>query len=105
MAIRMLATKFQSMRRRTNPLGIAQLPRYSISMKQRIWLSFDLGIKGDYESLYKWLDARKARECGDSVAYFTFEYPEDLVTEITNSLYSNVNMNDTCGVSESLTVF
>jgi hypothetical protein len=63
------------MRRRTNPLGIAQLPRYPISMKQRIWLSFDLGIKGDYQSLYKWLDARKARECGDSVAYFTFEYP------------------------------
>ena len=63
-------------------------------MKQGIWLSFDLGVKGDYESLYKWLDARKARECGDSVAYINFEYKEDVVSEITNSLHTSVSMND-----------
>ncbi len=25
-------------------------------MKQVIWISYDLGVKGDYEGLYGWLD-------------------------------------------------
>ena len=37
-------------------------------MKKFIWLSYDLGIGGDYESLYSWLDNHEAKECGDSVA-------------------------------------
>jgi hypothetical protein len=89
-----LGIRLRTASRRTNPLGIGQLPRYPITMKKGIWLSFDLGIKGDYENLYKWLDARNARECGDSVAYFTFEYTEDLLTEITTSLLSSVKTND-----------
>jgi hypothetical protein len=36
----------------------------------RYWLSFDLGVRGDYEALYEWLDALDAKECGDSVATF-----------------------------------
>jgi len=36
----------------------------------RYWLSFDLGLRGNYEGLYAWLDGVKARECGDSVATF-----------------------------------
>jgi len=38
---------------------------------KRYWLSFDLGLRGDYEELYAWLDRHKARECGDNVATFT----------------------------------
>ena len=34
----------------------------------RIWLSFDLGVSGDYEGTYAWLDDKSARECGSSVA-------------------------------------
>ena len=37
----------------------------------RYWLSFDLGLKGNYDGLYGWLDNLKAKECGDSVATFT----------------------------------
>lgn len=27
-----------------------------------IWISYDLGVQGDYEGLYGWLDTHKARE-------------------------------------------
>ncbi len=36
----------------------------------RYWLSFELGLRGNYEALYEWLDGLTARECGDSVATF-----------------------------------
>lgn len=43
------------------------------SRSSGVWLYFDLGIDGDYDGLYLWLDARKARECGDNLAYFSFK--------------------------------
>ncbi len=36
----------------------------------RYWLSYDLGVNGEYEDLYAWLDRLGAKECGDSVATF-----------------------------------
>ncbi len=45
----------------------------------RYWLSYDLGFRGNYDELYKWLAKLDARECGDSVATFTTELsPEQL---------------------------
>ena len=55
-------------------------------MKAIIWLSYDLGVRGDYEGLYAWLDDRKAKECGDSVAYLEFEYKLDFLAELRRSL-------------------
>lgn len=43
-------------------------------MRKWIWLSYDLGVTGDYEALYQWLDGHGARECGDSVAAINYEY-------------------------------
>ena len=43
--------------------------------KQIVWLSFDLGLRGDYEGLYGWLDQHEAKECGDGVAFL--DYPHD----------------------------
>ena len=58
------------------------------------WLSYDLGLKGDYSSLYKWLDKQKAKECGDSIAVFKFTYStDDPREEIKNSLKENVEFN------------
>ena len=37
-------------------------------MKRIIWLFCDLDLRGDYKSLYAWLDEKEARECGDSLA-------------------------------------
>jgi hypothetical protein len=36
----------------------------------RYWISYDLGLRGNYDQLYAWLDLNNARECGDSVATF-----------------------------------
>ena len=58
-----------------------------------VWLVFDLGVKGDYEGLYSWLDAQAARECGDSVACFTYSYTDDLVTELRTHLESVITID------------
>ena len=55
-------------------------------MKSRIWIFFDLGIRGDYESLYQFLDARQAEECGDNVATLIYEWKKDLATELIKEL-------------------
>ena len=43
-------------------------------MKKIIYLSYDLGVNGDYPSLYQWLAGRKAKECGDSLCRFVYEF-------------------------------
>ena len=42
-------------------------------MERIYWLSYDLGVGGDYEKLYEWLDDHDARPCGQSVAFFTYK--------------------------------
>ena len=59
-------------------------------MKVRVWLSFDLGVQGDYEGLYRWLDGRKAVECGDSMTSFMAESDADLPGKIKESLEAQV---------------
>lgn len=44
--------------------------------KQFVVLTFDLGIDGDYENLYAWLDDREAKECGEGVAWCYYEHEE-----------------------------
>jgi len=51
-------------------------------MKQSIWISYDLGIKGDYPGLYRWLDSHKAKECGNIIAFLSYEYKSNLIKEI-----------------------
>ena len=40
------------------------------------WISYDLGLKGDYSGMYLFLDTVNAKECGDSVAFFNKNYGE-----------------------------
>lgn len=57
---------------------------------KKFWLSYDLGLKGDYKSLYIWLDKHKAKECGDSFAFFEFESSSsDPREEIRNDFKEN----------------
>ena len=42
--------------------------------EKTIYLSFDLGLRGDYNGLYAWLDKYKARECGSGLA--VLDYPK-----------------------------
>ena len=38
-------------------------------------LNFDLGLKGDYENLYKTLDNLDAQDCGNSNCVFEYNFP------------------------------
>lgn len=42
-------------------------------MNKRFWLSYDLGIDGDYDGIYGWLDSLGAVECGDSTCSFLLD--------------------------------
>lgn len=57
-------------------------------MKSTIWISYDLGVNGDYEGMYAWLDDHGAKECGSSVA-FVKEYDCD-GEDLTQALKSDI---------------
>jgi hypothetical protein len=76
---------------RANTLGTFRLRGYLSTVHKTFWLSYDLGLKGDYEGLYRWLDSRAARECGDSVAYVRFEYKKNFVAELKKCLAENIS--------------
>ena len=49
----------------------------------RYWVSFDLGLRGNYEELYAWLDSQGAKECGDGVASFVSNKSrEQIISEL-----------------------
>jgi len=53
----------------------------------RYWLSFDLGIRGNYDALYEWLDNMGAEECADSLASFTSDKRrEEIASEVASIL-------------------
>jgi hypothetical protein len=64
-------------------------------MKTRVWLSYDLGVSGDYDSLYFWLDEHEALECGDSIATFLWKNTGDIKTEIKESLQKDIKFKKT----------
>lgn len=62
-------------------------------MKSVIWLSYDLGVNGDYDGMYAWLDNHDAKECGSSVAYLHFDHDGDLPASLKSDLESVVALN------------
>jgi hypothetical protein len=62
-------------------------------MKKAVWLSFDLGVNGDYEGMYSWLDNHEAKECGDSVAFIEYDQKSNIVQEISRELKKSVKIN------------
>lgn len=65
-----------------------------MTSKKTFWLSYDLGLRGDYNSLYSWLDENKAKECGDNLAVFEYESKtENPREEIQNALSKIVEFN------------
>ena len=61
-------------------------------MVKLVWISFDLGVNGDYEGMYAWLDNHAAKECGDSVAIIQHEPRGDLIAELQQELKTNVKL-------------
>jgi hypothetical protein len=62
-------------------------------MRVLIWLSFDLGVRGDFEGMYQFLGEHEAKECGDSMGAFWFEYKKDLLAELTKKLKDTVEFD------------
>lgn len=61
--------------------------------KRAVWLSFDLGVTGDYEGMYAWLDEHKAKECGSSLAFLNYSFKTDLVASLTADIKAAVETN------------
>jgi hypothetical protein len=62
-------------------------------MKSTIWISYDLGVRGDYEGLYAWLDSHKAKECGDSLAVLAYEHNDALLDELKSAMELAVHID------------
>lgn len=64
-------------------------------MQKAVWLTYDLGVKGDYQHLYAWLDDQKAIECGNNLAYFKYPIDKDdddlLKDKLREDLEKNVS--------------
>lgn len=56
-----------------------------------IWLVFDLGLKGDYKSLYTWLANKKADECGSNTAFFTYKSRSQKNQHLLEALKADLN--------------
>jgi hypothetical protein len=52
----------------------------------RYWISFDLGLQGNYESLYGWLDKQEAKECGDNLATFLSDQSREQIARQLSTL-------------------
>lgn len=55
-----------------------------------IWISYDLGVGGDYEGLYSWLNSYGAKECGDSLAVITYEFRHEIIDELKIDISTNL---------------
>lgn len=56
-------------------------------MKKAIWISFDFGMKGDYEGLYKWLDENGAEERGYGLALIkNIDFPKKCIPDTKQDL-------------------
>lgn len=64
-------------------------------MKTRVWLSYDLGIDGDWDGLDRFLDECEALECGGNLATFRFEFESEhtLVPELTAAVKKAVDLS------------
>jgi len=57
-----------------------------------LWISYDLGIRGDYEGLYAWLDDHGAVECGDGLALVRVEGEASLLEWLREELNGAVDL-------------
>jgi len=55
----------------------------------RYWISFDLGLQGDYQPLYEWLDRNEALECGDNLATIVSQKTREQIAKQVSTLLSN----------------
>ena len=62
-----------------------------------LWISYDLGIYGDYDGMYTFLDKNGAVECGDSVARI-IDFNHNIENELKSQLKEDVKNIESCRV-------
>lgn len=62
--------------------------------RKTIWISYDLGVRGDYENMYAWLDSHGAKECGDSLAVLTYEYSGPLLDALKKDIEGKIQISN-----------
>ena len=56
-----------------------------------IFLSWDFGLRGDFQGLFTWLDRQEAKECGNNLAVFSFKFDSgDFLDELEIQLKNEV---------------
>lgn len=66
-----------------------------MATEKTFWISYDLGIRGDYTGLYAWLDKFGAKECGDSMAVMKVKINGDIVAALKRDLKKKVKLSHT----------
>lgn len=61
-------------------------------MTNAVWISYDLGVRGDYEGFYRWLDEHEAIECGDSLAFLRYTYKRSLIESLKADLSDAIDL-------------
>lgn len=77
----------------------------------RYWISFDLGLQGDYQPLYARLDKQDyekpgdhqgAKECGDNVATFVSDKSREQIEQELNARLSGQSNPRICIITRAL---
>lgn len=70
-------------------------------MTRSVFISYDFGLKGDYDNLYKWLDEKKAEERGYGLAYIkdffiheTFKKDNEFFLHIREELQQKLKLGN-----------
>ena len=63
--------------------------------KIKVWLSFDFGITGSFEDLYKFLDSMNAVECGSDLSYFETGYKKGFIKGLKEEIKKNIELKQT----------
>ena len=61
-------------------------------MRKTIWISYDLGVRGDYEGLYTWLADHGAKDCGDNLGILVFEFTGNVIEAIEKDIKKTVDV-------------
>jgi hypothetical protein len=69
------------------------LGKVSLVRTSTVWISYDLGVRGDYEGLYSWLDAHGAKECGNSLAVLAYPHEGPLIDRLKADLKRHVTID------------
>ena len=64
-----------------------------MSALKGFWICFDLGLKGDYPGMYKYLDSHKGIECGGNIAYMKREIVPNFKEIVRQEIIASVKIN------------